>query len=244
MTKIIQNGRRAASVPAMTTRAKQVLSPEDLARANRWRDALRQLLDHHQVSPAELARRINAPNPNFLYNFFNSRSHSLAQDTLERICRALPGTEISDLFGVPRQQSATCRIIAEAITGVAQDSFVLPPERQQVLPLPGSLGHDPEVFGVWVGLSGSGWLYPAGAILLCRPYSGQGDDLQGGCRVIVQRPLGDGVEVTVRELTAGLRGPAQALARLHRVQLPIGATILLSGVVIASWRPEAALIAS
>ena len=245
MPRTIQNGRHPASVQATATRAPQVLSPENRARADQWRDALRRLLVQHQLSPAELARRIEAPNPNFLYNFLNSRSHSLAQDTLERICRALPGTEISDLFGAPRPRSATCMVIAEALIGVAQASFMLSPARQQPVSLPGALSNGIELFGVRVGLTGAGRLYPAGSILLCCPYSGRGEHLQTGCRAIMQQPLGEGLEVTVRELV--VRGPGepdQAATDPHRAHLPLPAAIALSGVVIASWQPEPASIAA
>ena len=87
---------------AGTARAQLAPSPEDLARANRWRQALLCLLAKHQLSPAGLARRIGAPNPNAIYNFLNRISHSLSQVTLERICVALPGTGMDDLFGLER----------------------------------------------------------------------------------------------------------------------------------------------
>ena len=239
-TKITRNGRRQASKQAGTARAQLAPSPEDLARANRWRQALLRLLAKHQLSPAGLARRIGAPNPNAIYNFLNRISHSLSQVTLERICVALPGTGMDDLFGLVRPRPATCLIVAEAVTGVAQDSFMLPPAQQMLLSLPGAWGHDPELFGVRVGLPGAGRLYPAGSLLLCRPYSGGGEDLVAGCRVIVQQPLGADMEVTVRELIAGRSKSGRMVAYPDGLRWPAGPSAILLGVVIVSWQPELA----
>ena len=239
MTKNTWNGRRQASKQATTARDQLALSPEDLARATRWRQALLRLLAKHQLSPAKLARRAGAPSPNAIYNFLNGLSHSLSQETLERICVALPGTEMGDLFGLVRPRPATCPIVAEAITGVAQNSFMLPPAQQMLLSLPGAWGHDPGLFGVRVGLPGVGRLYPAGSILICRPYSG-GKDLMAGCRVIVQQPLGAGMEVTVRELIVGRSTSGRMVAYPDGLRWPTHPSTVLLGVVIASWQPELA----
>ena len=244
MTKTIQGGRRQAPVRNASPCASPAPAAGAAARANRWRDALRWLLTKHRLLPADLARRIGAPNPNLIYNFLSGRSHSLSQETLERICAALPGTEMCDLFGPARLRPATCLIVAEAVAGAVQDSFMLPPALQHLMSLPGAWGHSPELFGVRVGLPGAGRLYRAGSLLLCRPYDGGGgSDLAAGCRVIVQQPLGAGVEVTVRELA--LRpAPGRPAADPDALRWPAHPSICLAGIVIASWQPEPAPHAS
>ena len=109
-----------------------------------------------------------------------------------------------------------------------------------LLSLPGAWGHDPELFGVRVGLPGADRLYPAGSLLLCRPCSGGGEDLVAGCHVIVQQPLGAGVEVTVRELIAGRSKSGHMVAYLDGLRWPADPSAILLGVVIASWQPEPA----
>jgi hypothetical protein len=221
-------------------------------KADQRRAALRQLMATHELKATDLARLIKAPTANLLYNFLNGHSLSLSQDTLERIGAVFPNSAIGDLTRPDRSKLTVCWVVAETCPGMEQESFALPAARQRQLPLPVGVWDDvPGLFGVLIGSSGPDQPYPAGSILLCRPLGGRDGVPPAGCHVVVQRPLGAGVEVTVRRLVidqaeARTADPAHS-ELLWPVHRPGGKaereTGAIAGIVIASWQIEPRLIA-
>ncbi len=68
------------------------------ARAEHLRDNLRKLTLEHNVSFAELARRIGRSNGNCFYNLMHRRSNDLSHATLRRVCDAF-GITLDELTG-------------------------------------------------------------------------------------------------------------------------------------------------
>lgn len=247
MNKNSHRGRQQAPASAGAARPKPLLSLEFTMKADQRRAALRRLMATHALKPTDLARLIQAPNANLFYNFLNGHSHSLSQDTLERLSAAFPNSSIGDFIGPAQPRLTVCRIVAETCPGQEQAGFALPAARQRLLPLPAGVWDEiPGLFGVLVGSSGPDQLHPAGSILLCRPLGGRDGVPPAGCRVVVQRPLGAGVEVTVRRLVVDptevrFSDPARS-DLLWPVHSAAGQTeddsIVIAGIVIASWQPE------
>jgi len=260
-TELIQRG---ITMPKITTRGRSnasasTTSPPRMsvrAKAIDRREALKDFMTQYELTPADLARRVGLTNPNLFYNFLNGRSFSLSLQTLELIREAFPGSNLSGLLDGRQTRQATCKVVAEARAGVGQPGFMLPANRQVQMVLPPGFLHGSEgIFAVRVEAPGTNALYPTGSILICRPYGSVGGRLPARPRVIVQRQLGAGVEVTVRELV--IRAGTAWLWRRsshpdHQEPIPMpwppreavnpatndGTAIV--GIVLASWQPEAA----
>ena len=127
---------------------------------------------------------------------------------------------------------------------------LLPAQRTPLLPAPGAWDGQPRLFRVLVGPKKAAMPYPAGSLLVCRPFGGPGEVLPEGCRVVVQQRLGRRTEVTVRELVVDQAGARSAPPSPQQLLWPLrepgqaadGLAIL--GVVVASWQPEPMLMPS
>ena len=82
-----------------------------------------------------------------------------------------------------------------------QTAFDLPAraQTQAYMPIPDEM-HTAGAFGVSVREPGAEKLYPAGSILVCIPTHAYENQVADGNKLILQRIVGDKVEVTVREL--------------------------------------------
>ena len=78
-------------------------TPAEISQANaeRRRNGLVRFLERHHITPTELARMIDLPSPNAIYNFVAGRSASLNTETLERILASFPAETFDALIGRP-----------------------------------------------------------------------------------------------------------------------------------------------
>ena len=252
MTKPPTCGRPRAPASAGTRPIPAL--PASVLISNRRRTILRELMARHGLRPSDLARQAGLSGPNLIYNFLNGISHSLSQDTLEHIDAAFPDAGFPSLAApaaTPAPIPAACRVAAEARAGMGQDHLaLLPAQRTPLLPAPGAWDGQPRLFRVLVGPKRAAMPYPAGSLLVCRPFGGPGEVLPEGCRVVVQQRLGRRTEVTVRELVVDQAGARSAPPSPQQLLWPLrepgqaadGLAIL--GVVVASWQPEPMLMPS
>ena len=99
----------ALAEPAAASR-RTAVRPRD-PRSERLRANLRQLLAEHDVSVAELGRRLGGNSANAFYNFLNGWSADLSHRTLARLCDAFPGITLDALTG---RRSGTASTAAPA----------------------------------------------------------------------------------------------------------------------------------
>jgi hypothetical protein len=115
------------------------------------------------------------------------------------------------------------------------------------------------LFGARVCRPGAEYLYPDGTILIWRPMTRPDEQVPAGSRLIIQREQNDRLEFTVREwavedgrtclkayspiLVPVEPSPGPARRGRPRASSRVGQPLVL-GVVLASWRPEPAFIAS
>ena len=238
--------------------------------ARRRRNGLKQVLDRHGMSPADLARMCDMPTPNTLYNFLNGRSASLAMDTIERILSLLPGVTIEELTGMaPRPAGITAMVPRRPVTvpllHVAcadvwrrLDDLYL--AEQITVPIVAPWPRlDADAFAVRVVAPGAELLYPDDTILVCQPLSAGCRAMPTGSHLIVRQDRRGNAEITAQEFVLEgdhgwlcLRSTRPEHHRTTRVDLPLAgaqppgerAAITILGVVVASWRlePVAALI--
>ena len=180
--------------------------------AQRRRRALREFLQARNMRLADLARSLGLTTANAFYNFTNGHSDALSLPMIERILDVHPDVTFEELTGRPqcsvasqsprRAPSWVPRLVVvrmEARAGQWRRSVDLPQDRLILLPLPRSArlaGTD--AFGVVVAEPGAERAYPAGTLLVARPYDGRGRVAEGA-RLIVHRRRDRKVEVTIRE---------------------------------------------
>jgi len=254
------SSRNSAAGPSLTSGIRA--AAERHARADRRRAGLRRMLQTRQLTPAELARIIGAPNANAFYNFLNGRSDALALDTVEMILAAFPDLSFPELVGLPPpagtliapEREVIVRI--RAIAGpwswepewpdVLQDRVVIPA---------GLIAGLPGVFAVQMNDAGAGLLYPPGSLLVCRPLPATWEEIPSGSRVVVRYQRNRRFRTVVREITRDgdrirlwprssdpryrppYHGPV-AVPLLEPSQGPHGTTVTILGIVVASWQPE------
>lgn len=179
----------------------------------RRRNALRDFLRAHDLTAAELARRIGTANANLIYNLQKGRSGSLSIPIVERILGLYRDTTFEALVGLParplprspvREDSGwpghSVVVTMEAVAGRWATSAHMDPQRWELLPLSKRVPvARPRGFGILVGAPGAERAYPAGSVLLCRTQE-YGEVLQPGTRVVVHRQRGKLIEITIREV--------------------------------------------
>ena len=239
-------------------------SDVEAAHAARRRVGLQRLLDHHRITPTDLARDLGLTTPNAIYNFLAGRSASLSLDTIERILDLYPDISFTALIGKPDPSGKRARamqglgdylaVTLEARTGHWQRRAE-PRGKRVGFDLPGDFaGPGPGGFALRVREPGAELLYPAGSILVCRELPGDTSAVPDGSRVVL-RVIQDGrTEITIRELVRDAThawlcprtarpehlAPIRVRGPLHGT-FPVGKRGLgaVIGVVTASWRPEA-----
>jgi hypothetical protein len=233
----------------------------------RRRAGLRRLFARKNITAADLARLIQLPNANSLYNHLAGRSAALSLETIERIAAIFPDVSFADLVGLaPRKPADSARraqelpgvlVTIEVAAGVWRPHHELPAERWIPLPLPREFaGHPDTLFAARVKEPGAEEMYPTDTILLCRRPSMTSESIAPGTRCIVRRVRQTKVEVTVRELRYSHGVPWLWLRSTDPhdqmpLQLSINEdggiaepegrhTVEILGVVVASWQPEPA----
>ncbi len=151
-------------------------------------------------------------------------------------------------------------LIYEAEAGVWRQSAKLPPTRWASVPMPTDLpSPGPAAFAVRIKGAGAERLYSWGTVAICLPLPELLPLVHSGCRILVHRERVGRHELTLRELVID-GGKAWLWPRSSHPehQIPVAVPwplrepglaygsgadelVLIKGVVIATWQPEAAL---
>ncbi|HEY8343351.1 MAG TPA: helix-turn-helix domain-containing protein [Calditerricola sp.] len=221
------------------------------------RKLLRTLMDEHGVTVAELARRAGF-SPNTLYNFFNGRSDSLNQETLDKISAALglTGDSLSGLApALEAKKLHFIKVVGEVQAGVWREATELLYEDFDEIQVPIPDRYKSRAFGLITKGPSMNLLYPEGTIVVCVKLAEFDDAILSGDRVIVYRRQNDLIEATCKEVVEQ-DGRIWLWPRSdhpeHQAPLPLPNQtdddlahndtdgIWIHAVVIGSYRPERA----
>lgn len=236
----------------------QTHSGSDHRLAEIRRRALRQVLDHFELTPADLARKAGLPNPNAIYNLLNGHAKSLSISTYQKLAQALPGTTVEQLSGVakviPATQMEWVALRGSVRAGHFMSKNILEQRRHQIAVPPMCVG-SPDSFGMTVDDTSCDQLYRPGTVLVLTPFA----DFQGslaGKKALVYRQRQGKIEATIREIEGDShgvmwlwfrstdprhQGAVPLPARYHGGAFTIdtsGDALEVAGIVTYSMRPE------
>lgn len=212
---------------------------EGKSAADRRRKALKKFMIERGLRPADIANRCGWPSANSIYNFVNGISSSLSISSYQDIVKAIPGVTLEELTGErPKRDASPVLVKTECRGGYLRDQFSLPASQIRELPLPVTdSARQAGAFAAIVKHPGAELIYPEKSILLVLPISKFDEDLSAGRRLVIERMVGDKIEVTVREVQIDANGDCWLSQRSTEPKLS-GAVKLPKTISGKYWRDK------
>ena len=185
-------------------RSACVAMTDDLANARRRQ--LRRFMNARGLQPASWAKKAGV-RASAIYNFFNGRSNSLRQDTVEKLAAAA-NVPISQIFGdglIPLAQPTQNIVIMGMLgAGVWQANYDWPAKDRYVISVPRFDEIYRRAYGLLVNDDHADQLYPEGSVVFVVNTEEAGISLKSNDIVICHRVDATGdVERTIKEFVIG-----------------------------------------
>lgn len=226
--------------------------------AQHRRDQLRRFMESRNLKVAEWSRRAGI-NKNILYNFFNKRSESLSQDTLEKLARA-EGVSVDNLFNLSRRALRrpvqAIIVLGHVQAGDWREAVMWGADDQYPIEIPLLSEARAGVYALETRGRSMDREYPDGTLVVCVNIYDYAEELASEDHVVVYRKRQDGlIEATLKELIIDEEGRFWLWPRSSdpQHQQPIRvpglmpgeqpgfdgvASIEIAAVVIGSYRPR------
>jgi len=143
----------------------------------RRREALRKVMEQHELTPKEWATAAGLPRANALYAFLKAkgtpgapRPNSLHVETLEKLAAAIPGVTVSELLGekLPDRPSLMGVVpLRHLVSGKWEEALELPQEEQITIGVPEAQAALKDAFGVRVASPEMDRVIAAGSVVIC-----------------------------------------------------------------------------